>query len=98
MYKSRIVTLLALITAVVAASWPAGAFAATQPRLGTGLNFTVLAGQTITNTGPSVITGNLGLSPGNASSVTGFPPGSVTGVQHAADAVGLQAKNDLVTA
>jgi Ice-binding-like len=98
MDKSRIVTLLALITAVVAASWPAGAFAAGEPRLGTGLNFTVLAGQTITNTGPTVITGNLGLSPGNASSVTGFPPGTVTAVRHAADAVALQAKNDLVTA
>jgi len=30
--------------------------------------------------------------------VTGFPPGSVTGTQHVADAVALQAKNDLVTA
>jgi type VI secretion system secreted protein VgrG len=94
----RIVWLLVLITAVIVASWPAAALAATQPRLGTALNFTVLAGQTITNTGPTVITGNLGLSPGNASSVTGFPPGSVTGTQHAADAVALQAKNDLVTA
>jgi len=96
--NSRFVVLLAMITAVVAGAWPAGAFAATQPRLGTALNFTVLAGQTITNTGPSVITGNLGLSPGNASSVTGFPPGQVTAVKHAADAVALQAKNDLVTA
>ena len=73
-------------------------FAATQPRLGTALNFTVLAGSAITNTGPTVITGNLGLDPGTASSVTGFPPGSVTGVKHTADAVALQAKNDLVTA
>ena len=77
---------------------PATVFAATQPRLGTALNFTVLAGSTITNTGPTVITGNLGLDPGTASSVTGFPPGSVTGVKHTADAVALQAKNDLVTA
>ena len=73
-------------------------FAATQPRLGTALNFTVLAGSAITNTGPTVITGNLGLDPGTANSVTGFPPGSVTGVKHTADAVALQAKNDLVTA
>jgi type VI secretion system secreted protein VgrG len=98
--SSRIVWLLALISAVIAGAWPAAAFAATQPRLGTALNFAVLAGQTITSAGNpgTVITGNLGLSPGNASSVTGFPPGIVTGTQHAADAVALQAQTDLVTA
>jgi hypothetical protein len=94
--NSRIVSLLVVLTAVIAGAWPAAAFAATQPRLGAGLNFTVLAGSTITNTGPSVVTGNLGLHPGTA--VTGFPPGSVTGVKHVTDAFALQAKNDLVTA
>ena len=94
--SSRIVWLLVLITSVIAGAWPAAAFAATQPRLGTALNFAVLAGSTITNTGPSVITGDLGLSPGTA--VPGFPPGSVTGTQHITDAVALQAQNDLVTA
>ena len=81
---------------MIVGAWPATVFAATQPRLGTALNFTVLAGSTITNTGPSVITGNLGLSPGSA--VTGFPPGSVTGVKHIHDAVALKAKNSLITA
>jgi hypothetical protein len=95
---TRRASLLVVLAAVIAGVWPATAFAATQPRLGTALNFAVLAGQTITNTGPTVITGNLGLSPGTASSVTGFPPGSVTGTQHTADAVALQAQNDLVTA
>lgn len=90
--------LVALVTAVIAASWPGAAFAATQPKLGSALNFTVMAGQTITNTGPTVITGNLAISPGNATKVTGFPPGSVTGTQHAADAVALQAQNDLTIA
>jgi hypothetical protein len=75
---------------------PIDAFAATSPNLGTALNFTVLAGSTVTNTGPSVITGNLGLDPG--SSVTGFPPGTVTGVKHISDAVALNARNDLTTA
>ena len=87
-----------LIAAVLSGVWPATALAATQPRLGTALNFTVLAGSAISNTGPSVITGNLGISPGNAISVTGFPPGTVTGAQNTADAVALQAKTDLVTA
>jgi len=84
--------------AIVAAAWPSGAFAATQPRLGTALNYAVLAATTITNTGPTVITGNLGISPGNASKVTGFPPGVVTGTQDAADAAAVQAKIDLTTA
>ena len=96
--SSRVVWLLVLITAVIAGAWPAATFAATQPRLGTALNFAVLAGSAISNTGPTVITGDLGLSPGTASSVTGFPPGTVTGTQHTADAVALQAQTDLVTA
>jgi len=64
--------------------------------LGTAASFAVLAGQTVTNTGPSVITGGIGLSPGSA--VTGFPPGTVHGSIHTADAVALQAQADLTTA
>src|ERR1700694_1088312 len=91
-----IVPPLVVFAAVIAGAWPGVALAATSPRLGTALNFTVLAGSTITNTGPTVITGNLGLHAGSA--VTGFPPGVVTGVKHVHDAVALKAKNDLVTA
>ncbi len=71
-------------------------FAASSVGLGTAGTFAVLAGSTITNTGPSVINGDLGLSPGT--SVTGFPPGVVAGAQHIADASALQAQGDLVTA
>jgi hypothetical protein len=68
-----------------------------QVGLGTASSFAVLAGSTVTNTGPSSISGDLGVSPGSA--VVGFPPGTVTnGVIHAADAVALQAQLDLVTA
>lgn len=70
--------------------------AATKVNLGTADNFSVLAGSTITNTGSSVITGDLGLSPGTA--VTGFPPGTISGTQHIANATAVQAQNDLTTA
>jgi len=65
--------------------------------LATAETFAVLGGQSVTNTGPSVISGDLGVSPGTA--VTGFPPGSVSnGTIHVADAVAAQAESDLTTA
>lgn len=67
--------------------------------LGTAGDFAVLAGSTVTNTGPSVIDGgHVGVSPGSA--VTGFPPGIVVPPYtiHATDAVALQAQDDLTTA
>src|SRR4029079_7153114 len=67
--------------------------------LGTAANFGVLAGSAGTNTGPTVVTGNVGVSPG--SSITGFPPGSIapgSGFLHSADSVAQQAQSDLTTA
>ena len=76
---------------------PSLALAQTAPSLGTASSFAVLGGSTVTNTGSSVITGDLGVSPGSA--VTGFPPGIVSGgTIHAANAVALQAQNDVTTA
>ncbi len=74
-----------------------GALGAQPPvGLGTADSFAVLGGSTVTNTGPTVVNGDLGLAPGSA--VPGFPPGLVNGTIHVADAVAVQAKTDLVTA
>jgi Ice-binding-like len=65
--------------------------------LGTADAFAVAAGSTVTNTGPTVVQGDLGVWPGSA--ITGFPPGTVTdGTIHAADAVAMQAQSDITMA
>jgi hypothetical protein len=61
--------------------------------LGAAADFAVLAGPTVTNTGLTTVVGDLGVSPGTA--VTGFPPGSVVGLQHAGDPAAAQAEADL---
>lgn len=75
-----------------------GPVAAQTVDLGTAGGFAVLGASAVTNTGPTVIVGDLGISPNNASSVTGFPPGQVIGATHFADALALSAQNDTTTA
>lgn len=64
--------------------------------LGSTSGFVILAGSTVTNTGATAVTGDLGVSPGTA--VTGFPPGTVSGTIHAGDAAAATAQTDLTTA
>lgn len=62
-------------------------------------SFGVLAGSTVTNTGPTIITGNVGVSPGSA--ITGLgttaSPGVVNGTLHSNDQVAIDAKIELET-
>lgn len=65
--------------------------------LGTATPFVVLAGSTVTNTGPSVLNGELGVAPGTA--LTGFgAPAVVNGATHDNDAVANTAQQSLTTA
>ena len=71
--------------------------------LQTAGNFAVLGASTVTNTGPTSVTGNIGVSPGTA--ITGFfgtnendGPGTFTGTSHQANAVSLQAQADALVA
>ena len=56
-------------------------------------NFSVLAGSAVTNTGSTVVSGDVGVSPGT--SVTGFPPGVVGGTIHIADGAAALAQATL---
>src|SRR5512133_1582806 len=88
---------LAAIASVLALAVLAGTALAAQPPVGLGTadSYAVLAGQTVTNTGPSTINGDLGVT--HRAALPAFPPGPVNGPVHAADAVALQAHSNLTT-
>jgi hypothetical protein len=88
----RIPSLAVLLVAF--AVLPSAQAAPDPVSLGQAFSFGVLAGSTVTNTGPSVVHGNVGVSTGTA--VTGFPPGTlVDGTVHSDDALARQAQTDL---
>lgn len=80
---------------ILLASGPAAA--AVAPPLGAAQSFAVLgATPNVNNTGPTIVTGDLGVSP--AAAVVGFPPGTVIGTIHAADATAAGAQSANTTA
>ncbi|HSH04600.1 MAG TPA: ice-binding family protein [Anaerolineae bacterium] len=102
MLKFRYIKFLIFLTALLAVIGPLSVSAQRQPingglpSLGTAKNFAVLGGSTVTNTGSTVVTGNLGVWPGTA--VTGFPPGIVNGSIEHGNAVTQQAQSDVMVA
>jgi hypothetical protein len=83
---------------------PFPAFAQTAPSLGAAAGFGVVGASAVTSTGPTVVGGDLGITPSNASSVTGFSfstppgPGQVLGTTHFADAAAVAAQNAITAA
>ena len=88
--RKRLNLVLAMLSCAALASH------ASADILGTAQAFAVLGGSTVTNTGPSVMTGDLGVWPGL--SITGLPPGNVNGATHAGTAFAQQAQQDVTTA
>jgi hypothetical protein len=65
--------------------------------LGTSCMFGILAATpVVSSSGPSNVTGDIGIWP--ASSITGFPPATLTGTEYAGDATAQTAQGDLTTA
>jgi hypothetical protein len=66
------------------------------PSLGTAATYGILAGTTVTCVTGGTINADVGVSPG--STTTGFPPCTITGATHLADATAATAQGDLTTA
>jgi hypothetical protein len=65
--------------------------------LGTACSFGILgATPVVSSVGPTIVTGDVGIWP--AKSITGFPPGTLTGTEHPGDAAAMKAQGDLTTA
>jgi hypothetical protein len=94
----RFASLVAKTALAVAFCAPSIALAQTAPPLGQAGSFAVLGASAVTNTGPTVLTGDLGIWANTTSSITGFPPGIVNGATHSADAVAQQAQTDVTAA
>jgi hypothetical protein len=88
----RVSALLAVSAAVFGGTTTLGA----QTALGTAQPFGVLGASTVTNTGPTTVVGDIGVSPGSALTTTGGL--TVTGSTHVADAVAAQAQRDAAAA
>ncbi len=77
--------------------FPRNVFAATSPSLGTVNSFSVLGGTTVTCTGSTTTSGDVGVSPGT--SITGFPSPCVAGGGgiHSNDATSIAAQADILS-
>lgn len=89
--------LLGIAVCLLFTAIPVAIANAAPVNLATAQPFVVLSGAGVENTGPSVLNGDLGVSPGT--SLVGFgAPATVNGAVHNNDGVAAQAQADLTTA
>lgn len=105
MHKLKVLTILIILFMSLSLAGPsfdvsARSLAAISPTLGAVASYSVLAGSIVTNTGPTTLSGDLGISPsiGVPPHFTGFPPGTVGGVIHDADTEAAAAQADATAA
>jgi hypothetical protein len=94
-HLKRRLGVIALAGALAALAIPAVS-QASEVDIATADPFVVLGGTRVTNTGPSVLNGDLGVSPGTE--LSGFGPAVLNGVEHENDAVAAQAQLDVTNA
>jgi type VI secretion system secreted protein VgrG len=95
-FKLKKISIIALLAIFFVVSFVGILKAATYVNLGTADSFAVLAGSGITNTGATIITGDVGTFP--TLTETGFGSITLTGTNHVGDGVTQTAKSDLITA
>ena len=74
------------VTTTLLPTAPAAAAGVAPISLGAAQLYSVHGGTGVTNAGASTISGDVGVSPGAAATLTGFPPGLIYGSTHANDA------------
>jgi len=84
------------LTATLTRGAPATPLAPGAPDLASALPYAILAASTVTNVGASTLVGDLGLFPGT--SVTGFPPGTLSGAENIGNSLAQQAQVDATAA
>jgi hypothetical protein len=95
-FVALLLTPLLVLAVMIGASAPS--MAAQLPvNLGTASTYALLAGSTITSTGPTTINGDVGVHPGTTFT-RGVPPATVNGAINLGNAAAATAKADLVTA
>jgi hypothetical protein len=98
--RTRARLLVAMGVGLTASLIGTGLASAAEPTvgLGTATTYAILSGQAISNTGPSTVSGDIGISPGGMGSIVGYSDITHTGALHAADGEALTAQNNLTTA
>ncbi len=94
--RRRLLASLAVVLAMGMVAGTQESAGAAPAILGSSAPFGVLAGSAVTSSNLTAVTGDLGV--GSGGTVSGFPPGTVSGTVHNGDTTAVQALTDATTA